>query len=132
MKENSARQSCVRSVQQCYMDNKFILMSLNLNRMRHSSHFVHFNPGPLMFHLRSEISGISGIARWVARVSGAISGRLSSWDARYLKFHCSFSFRMTVRTDRLWRDNMEEAGYKRFKIETERAQHVYTITIKFD
>src|SRR5207244_6296370 len=64
MKENSAWQSCVGSVQQCYMDNKFVLMSLNLYRMRHSSHFAHFNPGPLMFHLRSEISGINGIARW--------------------------------------------------------------------
>src|SRR5439155_12857988 len=57
MKENSAWQSCVGSVKQCYMDNKFVLMSLNLNCMRHSSHFAHFNPGPLMFHLRGEISG---------------------------------------------------------------------------
>src|SRR5438552_17705536 len=57
MKENSAWQSCVGSVKQCYMDNKFVLMSLNLNCMRHSSHFAHFNPGPLMLHLRGEISG---------------------------------------------------------------------------
>src|SRR5437588_7021104 len=57
MKENSAWQSCVGSVQQCYMDHKFVLMSLYLNCMRHSSHFAHFNPGPLMFHLRGEIPG---------------------------------------------------------------------------
>src|SRR5438874_13252478 len=90
MKENSAWQSCVGSVKQCYVDNKFVLMSLNLNCMRHSSHFAHFNPGPFMFHLRSEISGISGIASWVARVFGATSGRLSSWNARYLKISLFF------------------------------------------
>src|SRR5439155_1485629 len=86
----------------------------------------------LTFHLRSEISGISGIARWVARVSGAISGRVFSWDARYLKFHCSFSFRMTVRTDRLWRNTMQEVGYRRFKIEPKQAPHVYQIPEGFD
>src|SRR5256885_7707779 len=75
---------------------------------------------------------ISGTARWAAKVSGAISGRLSSWDARYLKFHCSFNVRMTVRTDRLWRNTMEEAGYKRFKIEPKPAPHVYQIPNKFD
>src|SRR5207247_965925 len=47
MNENSARQSCVRSVKQCYMDHKFVLMSLYLNCMRHSSHSAHFNPGPV-------------------------------------------------------------------------------------
>jgi len=85
-----------------------------------------------MFHLRGEISGISGIARWAAKVSGAISGRLSSWDARYLKFARSFTGNLTVRTDRLWRNTMEEAGYKRFKIEPEPAPHVYQIPNKFD
>src|SRR2546427_10558903 len=106
MKENSAWQSCVGSVQQCYMDHKFVLMSLNLNCMRHSSHFAHFNPGPLMFHLRSEISGISGITRGAAKVSGAISGRLSSWDARYLKFRWSFSHQ----TDGSYRKSSAESN----------------------
>src|SRR5439155_26458243 len=77
MKENSARQSCFRSVKKCYVDNKFVLMCLNLNCMRHSFHFAHFNPGPFMFDLSSEISGISGIASWVERGFGAISGRWS-------------------------------------------------------
>src|SRR2546430_16841682 len=39
---------------------------------------------------------------------------------------------MTVRTDRLWRNTMEEAGYKRFKIETKPAPHVYQIPNRFD
>src|SRR5260370_15577879 len=39
---------------------------------------------------------------------------------------------MTVRTDRLWRNTMEEAGYKRFKIEPKPAPHVYQIPNKFD
>src|SRR5882762_1064603 len=39
---------------------------------------------------------------------------------------------MTVRTDRLWRNTMQEAGYKRFKIEPEPAPHVYQIPNKFD
>src|SRR5438128_3927726 len=132
MKENSAWQSCVGSVQQCYMDHKFVLMSLNLNCMRHSSHFAHFNPGPLMFHLRSEISGISGITRGAAKVSGAISGRLSSWDARYLKFARSFAVNLTVRTDNPRRNQMQQTGYARFKIEPKPAPHVYQIPNKFD
>src|SRR6266849_7538889 len=39
---------------------------------------------------------------------------------------------MTVRTDPLWRNTMEEAGYKRFKIEPKPAPHVYQIPNKFD
>jgi hypothetical protein len=30
-------------MKECYMDDKFVLMSLYLYRVRHSSHFVHFN-----------------------------------------------------------------------------------------
>jgi glutamate synthase-like protein len=39
---------------------------------------------------------------------------------------------MTVRTDRLWLNTMEDAGYKRFKIEPKPAPHVYQIPNKFD
>src|SRR5436190_18800616 len=39
---------------------------------------------------------------------------------------------MTVRTDRLWRNTVEDAGYKRFKIEPEPAPHVHQIPNKFD
>src|SRR2546425_7488624 len=39
---------------------------------------------------------------------------------------------MTVRTDRLWRNTMQEAGYRRFKIEPKPAPHVYPIPNKFD
>ncbi len=39
---------------------------------------------------------------------------------------------MTVRTDRLWRNTMQEAGYKRFRIEPKPAPHVYQIPNKFD
>src|SRR3989442_14632733 len=51
MKENSAWQFCVGSGQQGYMDNKFVLMSLYLYRMRHSSHSAHFNPKPVSWFI---------------------------------------------------------------------------------
>jgi len=57
---------------------------------------------------------------------------LSSWDDIYLKFRWSFTAELTVRTENLRRNQMQEPGYARFKIESKPAPHVYPIPNKFD
>src|SRR2546426_4923239 len=129
MEKNSPGQFCFRSVKQGHMHNELILMSFDLYGVRHSPHFTHSNtrPGGCLINPQEFWTRVSNLLGGLG-----VSGRLSSEDDRYLKFHWPFTAKLTVRTDNPRRNQMQQTGYVRFKIESKPAPHAFPIPNKFD
>src|SRR5438445_1812671 len=129
MKKNSARKPRVWAMKEatCTINSFWCLSTLTVCGIPLISlaslldpRFVSFNPSRILVLCLRPLGDIGS------------SGRLSSWDDIYLKFRWSFTAELTVRTENLRRNQMQEPGYARFKIESKPAPHVYPIPNEFD